>query len=393
MLPGVSVELSNGNIGQIASDDTVTGMLLQGPGVDEMALLEPKLITRLQDAVDLGLDADYDTDNSVEVYKHIKEFYDEAGNGAKLYIMLVSQAVSMSDMLDTVNDDYAKKLLNFAQGTIRVLVVTRSEADGYVATITDALDDDVTIAIDKGHQLGEEYAAMYKPFRVLLPGQGYSGDAGALLDAKTKEKNRVSILIGDSASGASAAVALLAGRIASDQIMVNPGKVKSGPVEITQVYIGDDTFLEKESSIETIHDKGYISFRKFVGKSGYYFTDDPTAAPISDDYNSFMRGLVIDKALVIAYTTFVNEILDEVEIDATTGFIQTAKAKYYQAIIENAINLSMTQNDEISSFSAFVDVEQNVLSTGKICVEARITPVGYAKYIEVKLGFTNPAIS
>ena len=393
-LPNVSVNLKNGQLGQIIqSDDGLTGMLLQGPAPTDLALLAPKLLTRLEDAVDLGIDADYDTDNTVEVYKHIREFYAEAGAGAKLYIMLVSQAVDMTTMLDNTENDYAKKLLNFADGKIRMLVVTRSVAAGYAGTITDAIDDDVTAAIDKGNQLAEEYAAMYKPFRVILPGMGYTGDAGALFDLKTKEKNRVVVLIGDTGAGRNAAVALLAGRLASVPVMRNPGRVKSGPVETSTVYISDLELREVEQFAETIHDKGFITFRTYVGKSGYYFSDDPTATSDTDDYNSFARGRVIDKAIVIAYTTFVNEILDEVEINPITGYIQTAKAKYYQAIIDNAVNSAMTETGEISSFSALVDPTQNVLSTGKICVEARIVPVGYAKQIVVNLGFDNPAIS
>lgn len=390
-LPSVSINVLNGNLpGVIPTDDALCGMLLQGVNASSLNLLTPKLLTSLQDAVDVGIDADYDTDNSVAVYKHIREFYDEAGTGARLWIMLVGQAVSMADMVDKTEADYAVKLLNAADGKIRLLGVSRSPAGGYTPTTTNGLDVDVENAITTGQALAEEYAASYKPFRVVLECRHYQGDAGTVADLTTKEKNAVAVVLGDTASGAGAAVGLLLGRLAAIPVQRNPGRVKDGSLNITNAYIGAETVAAAEGDIESLHDKGFITLRRYVGKAGYYFTDDPTCTLATDDYRSLARGRVIDKARVICYATYVNEILDEVAIDAN-GRIETVKAKYYQSIIESAIDLAMTSESEISSFSATIDPEQDVLSTNKITVEARITPVGYAKEIVVNLGFQNPA--
>jgi hypothetical protein len=98
---------------------------------------------------------------------------------------------------------------------------------------------------------------------------------------------------------------------------------------------------------------------------------------------------VIDKATIVAYQTYVEELNDEITIDAN-GKISVPVIKYLQNKIESAVNLAMV--DEISSFSAYIDANQNVLSTGKLTVKAAIVPMGYTKTIEVLLGFTNPAL-
>jgi hypothetical protein len=186
---------------------------------------------------------------------------------------------------------------------------------------------------------------------------------------------------------------LLLGRLAVIPVQRNAGRVKNGSLNITEVYIGAETFLDVQSDIEAIHDKGFVTFQQYVGKSGYYFTDDPTATASTDDYNTVANGRVIDKAVILAYNVFVNELKDEILINANTGQMQTVRTKYFQSLIENQINTSMTANSEISSVSAFVDPAQNVLSTGEVCVSLEIVPVGYAKTFKIQLGFSNPVNS
>jgi len=191
-------------------------------------------------------------------------------------------------------------------------------------------------------------------------------------------------------TGKGSALGLAIGRLAAVPVQRNLGRVKNGALAISTAFIGTAELSTVEGTIGAIHDKGFITLRRYVGKAGYYWTDDPTATAATDDYNSVARGRVIDKAISIAYATFVEEVLDEVQIDSA-GKIETSRAKYYQTIIETAINTAMTAEGEISSVDALVDPAQNVLSTGQICVELRIVPVGYAKTILVKLGFNNPA--
>jgi len=71
-------------------------------------------------------------------------------------------------------------------------------------------------------------------------------------------------------------------------------------------------------------------------------------------------------------------------------------AKSIENMIENAIINSMTVNGELGNDPAdqndtgvecLVDPTLNVLATGKIVVSLRIKPFGYAKFIEVNLGF------
>lgn len=390
-LPGVSITLTNGALGLVApGEDGVVGIIFNGTAPSGLSLGESLQGFSIEDFEAAGITQAYDTDEEVKVWGHIKEFYDEAGDGAELWVMIVSQATNIQTMLDKTTTN-AKKLLDDAGGRIRILGVGRNPASGYSPnTAANQIDVDVVNAFTTGQALADDMQAAFTPVRFVLPAYAFTGTTSTLANLKTQTKPNIAVLMGDTNDGAGAAIGLLLGRLASVPVQRNPGRVKDGSLLITEAFIGGEAFEDVPTAAIAIHDKGFITFRKHPGKAGYYFSDDPTAVAATDDYSSLARCRVIDKAIRIAAETFTNELLDEVLIDSN-GRIATVKAKYYQSIIENAVNTAMTAEGEISAFESFVDDQQNVLSTNKICVELRITPVGYAKQIEIQLGFNNPA--
>lgn len=391
-LPKISIQLTKGALGLVApGEDGVVGLVLNGVAASGLALGVSKQGFGLDEFEAVGIDAAYDTTNSLKVWRQIKEFYDEAGDGAELWVMLVSQATNIQTILDKTTSN-AKKLLDDSAGRIKMLGVCRNPAGGYTpSTAANQIDLDVINALVTGQALADDMQATFRPVSIVIEGYAYTGTTAGLADLKAQTKKNISILIGNSESGARAAIGLLLGRLASLPVQRNPGRVKDGSIVMTAGFLGSAAFETVEGSATAIHDKGFITLRKYTGKAGYYFSDDPTAVAATDDYSSLARVRVINKAIRIAYATYVEEILDEVEIDPTTGFISAVKAKYYQSLIERAVNAGMA--GEISGFSAYVSPTQNVLSTNKICIEARIVPFGYAKEIEVQLGFSNPALS
>ena len=73
--------------------------------------------------------------------------------------------------------------------------------------------------------------------------------------------------------------------------------------------------------------------------------------------------------------------------------LEAGYCKYLEQAIINQISGIMVANREISDVACFVDPQQNVLSSNKVKIVLRITPVGYATTIEVALGFYNPALA
>jgi hypothetical protein len=257
------------------------------------------------------------------------------------------------------------------------------------------LDDDVYTAMVKAQVLAEwSTTSLFAPLFVILEGRSFSGDPIDLTDQTTAQNNRVGILIGDTVSDSgNAMIGMLAGRIAKIPVQRNIGRVKDGPIASLVAYLKDKKVELADPG--AIHDKGYITLRTFVGRSGYFFSDDILCTLVTDDYRSLTARRTIDKAYRIAYDTMLTELMDEVPVK-DDGTLQPTLVKSWQGKVENAISLQMTSYGELSAdvtnpkdrgVECYIDETQNVVSTSRIVVKVRVRPFGYSRYIDVYLGF------
>jgi hypothetical protein len=397
-LPKVNIIIRNGGLGLTAgTDDQVCGLIIQSPVAPAgLALATPVQIFSVTDAVALGITAAYDSTNSTNVYKQISDFYATAGQGKELWIMILVNTTLMTTLLDITQTTMAYALINAANGRIKMLGVSRKPAVSYTPTYTGQLDADVTNAMVKAQALGDGFAALYKPFRVLIDGRDFQGTLASLADLRTFTYNRVSVVLGaDTVSTKESMVGRALGKFAAGPVQRNIGRVKDGDIGISSAFFNGTTLLTDikdiaPASLDNVNDYGYIFPRKIIGLSGYFFNDDPTASLATDDFHQVSRGRIIDKATVIAYTTFVTELSDDLDVDSS-GKIAPATAKYYQGKIETALRNAFfggSYGPEVSSIKVVVDPNQNIITTNKVAVTVYIQPKAYSKTIEVSLGLT-----
>lgn len=382
-LPKIRFNISSNGLGlKTAEVNKIPGIILTGTTVtNKITIGESYQLLSLQDALDKGITPE---DNAF-AYKQIKAFYDETGKGAELWVMLVSDATTMEDIADK-EQNYAKKLLNDASGKIRILgIVKESKGD---EQLSHGLDEDVEKAVVKTQALAEEFEKKYFPFRAIISGNNFSGTPSDLKDYRTTNYNKVSILIANTDAKQEASIGLALGRLASIPVQRNIGRVKDGAVEPFNAYFTNKEKVESLADAwDNIADKNYIFFRNFAGRSGFYFTDDPTLSEPYDDFKNLTNGFVMDKAIIIAYNTLVEQLGDEVKV-STNGSIHPAIIKSWQNEVESNINTQMTQKGELSHCQVYIDEKQDVIRTGEMVVQIKLQPVGYAKFITINIGFT-----
>ena len=405
MLPNVKIDFANGAIGASEPmDDGVTGLVCTAVAVTQtvndktenvFALNTPYLITKLDELVSKGITSG-EEDANATLYKAVKEFYDEAPDGSKLWIMGVADTVTLADIVDKTKDN-AKKLLIAANGTIRTLAVKIKDKSAYTPTVTTGIDGAVRTAITNAQSLAEwATETLFAPVMVLLEGRHYTGNAETLVSnpINTGNDNRVGVVIGDTvADSKGAAVGLLAGRIASIPVQRSIARVRTGSITATMMYIG--SVAAELGNPGTINDCGFICPRTFVGKAGYYWSDDKLAAEASDDYSLIPRRRVADKAYRITYSTLINEVAEEISV-TDDGKISAPVVKAIQTAVESAIVNNMTSRGNLGNdpsdpndmgVECYINPDQNIVATSRLDVQLRIKPHGYSKYIEVSLGF------
>ena len=396
MLPRVKIDFANGALGAVSpSPDGVLGLVCTAVAVaSTFNLLTAYKLTSIEDMTALGI-----TDaNNPALYKHVREFYIEAGTGSKaeLWIFGVADTVTLAQMTDSSVTTYARALLQAAGGRIRGILFARKPAGGYTPTVTNGLDSDVFTAVTNAQVLRGYAKDTYKtPIFSIIEGRAYTGVPANLTDMRQATTNGVMVLIADTVNNSSdACVGVLGGRIAKIGVQRNIGRMKDGALSVSAAYMKDKNVAVAD--VEGAHDKGYVTIRTHTGRVGYFFSDDPMCAKVSDDYSQLTAVRTIDKAFRIAYDTLLDELLDELPV-LPDGTLQPVTVKAWQAKVENQVALQMTANGELSAdptnpydrgVVCFIDHTQNVVSTSKVTGTIRVRPFGYARYIEMSLGFT-----
>ena len=110
MIPIVSVELKSGGLGIAGgTPDGVVGLTIGcDPGATGITAGDIFVMTSVDDAV---------TNKIAEIpyaYQQVKEFYNEAGRGAKLYVQIVENTETLADICDKASTNkYAMSTPNW----------------------------------------------------------------------------------------------------------------------------------------------------------------------------------------------------------------------------------------------------------------------------------------
>lgn len=385
-LPNIKFNISGNGLGLLQSDiQKIPGFVLTGStvtGSNKVTVGNSYQIFSLEEAENLGV---VETGANSFAYSHIKSFYDEAKKGAELWFMLVPSTVTLADQAD-LTESYAKKLLSDASGKIRILGLLKKA--GTTETITNGLDNDVHLAVVKAQALAQNFSNRYFPVRVLISGNKFDGEVSNLKDYSTTDFNKVSILIANNDGSKEASIGLALGRLASIPTQRKISRVKDGAVEPFAAYFTNgESISTLDTAWDAIDNKNYTFLRSFANMSGFFFTGDKTLTKSTDDFNSLARGLVMDEAILIAYTTLVQELSDEIPV-TSSGTIHPAIIKGWQNSIERQIGGLMVEEGKLSGVKAFIDENQDVLTSNNIDINLQLLPVGYSDFITVNIGFT-----
>ena len=375
-LPRVKITFAEGNLGKVGdSPDGLTALMVASTaegGTYELG--KPYSIRSVGDLKALKV-----TDKTnATLLKHVREFFAEAGEGTELIIYGVEKTKTMTELCTKgASEDEAgelRKLITLCKGRLRAVAVALDAQDEPEAS--EGIVADVLSAIPKAQETAV-YAteSLYAPLFVILEGRGFKRQG--LKDVSELGCDRVGVFVGDTqAEGKGAAVGLLAGRLAKVGVQRNVGRV-----------------LTQTGAVADLYTRGYICPRQYVGRAGFYFCDDRLAVSESSDYAHITARRTVDKAYRIAYDTLLGLLLDELELQSD-GTLHPATVRSLEQEVTGAIDRAMTAKSELSADATtgsgclFEIVPGNVLSTSEVRAKLSVRPFGYARYVDVELGFS-----
>ncbi|MDE5575482.1 MAG: DUF2586 family protein [Bacteroidales bacterium] len=407
-LPGVKITLGNGGLGRVAATaDGIAGLLLTGAAVSvdiETKAENGKTETSTKVLFELNKHYQFSStkdltahgitaENNPLIDREVRSFYAQAGEGVELHLLAVSKATLLTTMVDPGADSPLSKLIESAAGRIKVLGVNRLLPEEYEVDNTQGIDADAIEAANKAQQAAEGYAGKIMPFRLFLPAPKWNGEATMKFMPSGCSYNRVAMVLaseGKLQGQFPAAIGMVLGRAAKAEPQQDLGRVKFGVMAASGYFTDGSPYLEKQGNADALNDAGYIFFMNYPGKNGCYLNGCPMACAATDDYAVLNNGRIMDKAMRIAYDTYITEIMDNVQV-GDDGKLPAGVCSSFEAMIENAVASLM--DGQISSFSAYVNPEQNILSTSRLDIECSLVPMGVLKNINVLLSFSNPALA
>lgn len=167
------------------------------------------------------------------------------------------------------------------------------------------------------------------------------------------------------------------GRVSAMPVQSSPGKVIEGPLP---GIVGLQPVGINEGHILTLDEAGFVTFRQYVGLSGFYITNGRMMAEDISDFQYVELRRVMDKACRACRTA----ALRFEHAEATTEGIAALQA-HLQAPLDQ-----MAMDKEATSASVLIPDGQDIISTSKVKCKIRIIPVGIMRVIELDIGFENP---
>ncbi len=123
-LPNVTIIVNRSGLGQIAyTNDSIMGLVLSGASVQGgVQAGTPTAIYGLADAEALGIE---ETGVNAAAWKQIKEFYDEAGSGQKMWFILSNSDLMSASVAGT--SALARGLIEIGNGEIALVGLCRGK--------------------------------------------------------------------------------------------------------------------------------------------------------------------------------------------------------------------------------------------------------------------------
>jgi len=175
------------------------------------------------------------------------------------------------------------------------------------------------------------------------------------------------------------------GRLAAIPVHEHLGRVLSGPVQ------GVVSLYRDEFKTPGLDEQFFITMRTIIGRNGFYFTRGRIKAPAGSDFQFIENRRVMDRACRIARNAALRYLNDSVRVDSA-GNIYEPDARAIEAFVEGQLLAGLVSPGHASEVQVSLKRDSNVLSTRSTTLTVRVRPLGYLEYLEVDIGFSNPAL-
>ncbi len=400
-----AVNIQKGVIGSntVGTPSSISGLIVECSiiGSSGLGYFQHRVLKSLDDAKALGLDDDYDTNNNVVVFRHIKEFFRMAGEGSELHFMIAPRNFGVHNMfIDTPpgsNDAPVKKLMMAAEGKIRQIAVAANPTSTATPPYLDGIHQNVRNAITPAQQCAVWAYDNYMPVRFLIEGRAYKGNPNQLIDFRTLDAPNVAVVIGQDYDHAHsfpnpvrryADVGTALGTLSAASIEQNIGDNtafsltnKLLGIWVTPGLSSHDKNSSVYNELQQLEDKGAIFGITYVGLEGVRWNGDHTCVEVILDNqgnineHTLAYGRTIDEVVRALRSAYLPHVKTSKPVDPQTGLLPKAVVKFFDGV-GNDVFADFINQGKISAGLAITDPNSDLLVEKKLKVNFKVVPYG-----------------
>lgn len=139
-----------------------------------------------------------------------------------------------------------------------------------------------------------------------------------------------------------------------------------------------------EADLDTLNDKGYLFWRFFPNVSGTYLSNDNNSTDITSDFANIHNCRTIGKVIRNVDANVTTLVGSQVSLSG--GLLTPQSINRFKTAASSPLNV-MEADGEISSYTIYIDKNQNVSSTNTVNIQISIVPIFSADNIVISLGF------
>jgi hypothetical protein len=147
-----------------------------------------------------------------------------------------------------------------------------------------------------------------------------------------------------------------------------------------------------ESTNPGLDDARFLVLRTWEGRPGVYINRPRILSTPTSDYQLIPHRRVMNLAKTVIRSYLEERVNEEILVDRTTGYILEEEALEIEAGANAALRGSLLAKPKASAAAFVLSRTDNLLGTKTITCTCRVVPLAYPEFIEVEIGFENPAI-
>jgi len=147
-----------------------------------------------------------------------------------------------------------------------------------------------------------------------------------------------------------------------------------------------------ESTNPGLDDARFLTLRTWEGRPGVYINRPRILSTPTSDYQLIPHRRIINLAKTIVRSYLEERVNEEILVDSATGYILEEEALEIEAAATAQLRGALLSKPKASAVSFAVSRTDNLLSTKTMNCTCRVVPLAYPEFIEVEIGFENPAL-